>query len=68
MPTPTPSPVAERMRRYRRRQKAGVQVISLEVDFETVDALIDGGWLTEDDARDSEKIADALLRRARKVA
>ena len=64
MPSPPPTPEAERARLYRRRQKAGIQVLPVKVDHEIVDALIADGRLSADDALDTGKLADALLEKA----
>ena len=49
---------------YRQRQRAGIQVVSVEVDAEIVDMLVTKGRLSEQDTLDPEKIGNALLELA----
>lgn len=50
----------ERKRRYRERQKAGVLLVSVEVDEEFVARLIASGHLRLRDASHRERIAEAI--------
>jgi len=59
--TSTASPGAIRNRRYRRRQREGVAVVSVEVSDGVIEKLIDGGWLAEDGGEDKHAVAAALL-------
>ena len=52
---------AEKMRRYRKRVRAGKRVVALELDQALVeDGLIGHGYLAREDADDLEKVAAAL--------
>ena len=53
---------ADRQRRYRKRQKDGVQVVPLPVGYTLIDRLIDEGLLSPDDALDPGKLAEAILK------
>ena len=55
---------AERQRRYRQRRRAGIQVVSVEVDAGIIDMLVTKSRLSERGALDPKKIADALLELA----
>ena len=59
-PQNTPSPSAIRMRRYRERRDRRAVVISLEVDSDTLDALVDHGFLAEADVESRVKVCDAV--------
>ena len=61
MPDASPSPVAERPRRRRLRQRQGVRCISGEVLADLVGALIENDWLDLDEANDPEKLGAALV-------
>ena len=61
MPDASPSPVAERQRRRRLRQRQGVRCISGEVLADLVGALIKNDWLDLDEANDPEKLGAALV-------
>lgn len=60
----SPTSAAERQRRYRQRQRDGVQVVPVEVDHALVQKLIDSGWVSEAEAVDPERLADAVARAA----
>ena len=60
------SPAAERQRRYRERLRRGAQVITVEVDNELFEVLIDRGFLRPYDEDSPECIARALVDAARK--
>ena len=65
MPAAAPSPAAERMRRYRERQRAGRRVVQVEIDADGEEALIGAGllgaWATDDGGAVADAVA-ALLR------
>ena len=53
---------AEKMRRLRARQRDGEYVLPMKVNRALAeDVLIPRGYLSEEDADDREKVADALL-------
>ncbi len=54
------SPSAIRTRRYRERRDRGSVVISLEVDSEKLDALVEQGFLAEADVRSRAKVSEAV--------
>ena len=54
-------PAAEKMRRYRRRQKAGRAMLTIEVDMSVLaDFLADRGFIMPWDADNRAAIAKAL--------
>ena len=57
---------AEKQRRYRRRQRDGVQVVPVEVDDGLLTDLIKSGLLVEAESEDAMKIAKALRASARR--
>jgi hypothetical protein len=59
-----PSPEAIRQKRYRRRQREGVAIVPVAVSDADVDALIEGGWLGEDEASDRHAVSRALRQAA----
>ena len=61
MPGRAPTPEAERQRRHRERRQQGIQIIQVEVDIATLEALIDRGFLRPYDEDDPECIARALV-------
>jgi hypothetical protein len=40
----TPTPAAQRMRRYRERRKAGAVLVELECPPDAIDSLVAHGW------------------------
>ena len=55
------TPAADKMRRYRRRQKAGRVMLTIEVDVTALtDFLADRGFIMPWDADDRAAIAKAL--------
>jgi hypothetical protein len=62
--TSTASLEAIRQKRYRRRQREGVTIVPVAVSDADVDALIEGGWLGEDDSSDRQAVARAIRRAA----
>lgn len=56
---------AERARRYRRRQRDGIQVVPVEVDQVTVEALVRMGRLDRNSVGDPLAIGEALVAVAR---
>ena len=67
----SPSPSAQRMRRHRARKRMGKRVLSIEMDDEFVDQLVDWGWIRADQIKDpsilGDVIADALECKKRGV-
>ena len=55
-----PSRAAIRQRRYRDRQRRGVQLVTIEVDNGLLEALIDRGFLQPNGEDDPECIARAV--------
>ena len=51
-----------RQRKWRERQRHDRFVVPAEIDFAIVDALIDLGWLIEEDAADRDLIGAAIAR------
>ena len=51
---------AIRTRRYRERRDRGSVVISLEVDSNQLDALVDHGFLAEGDVTNRAKVSEAV--------
>lgn len=45
---------------YRARRRQGVRVYGIEVSDDMVKALIDRGWMSKDEAKDSRSVADAV--------
>ena len=54
---------AENQRRYRQRQKDGIQVVRLDVGYTLIERLLADGFLSPDDALDSGKLAEAILKK-----
>ncbi len=54
------SPAAERQRRHRERRQAGRRVVSIEVDDEFVDQLVEWGWIRADQVKDSAILGDVV--------
>ncbi len=59
-PQTTLSPSAVRTRRYRDRRDRGAVVISLEVDSEKLDALVEQGFLNDAAVKSRAKICEAV--------
>ncbi len=57
----SPSPAAERQRRYRRRQRQGVHCMSGDVPADVVRALVKNGWLGLGEGDDPRKLGAALV-------
>lgn len=53
---------AERQRRRRARIRTGVRLVTLELTFDDVDALIEAGMLAAWDDQDPPAIAAAIMR------
>jgi hypothetical protein len=64
MPRPRPLSAAEKQRRYRERQRTGVQVVRVDVDEALIARLIEAQKISEVDARDPEKVAAVILELA----
>ena len=60
MQNSTPTPNANRARRYRQRRAKGTVVTRVEVDAAAIAGLVNYGLLDERDARDRERIAEAI--------
>ena len=60
MTTATPSPAAERMRRYRERRRDGMRCLSVELHDTEIDALVRKGLLKAEARSDHKALADAL--------
>ena len=63
----TASPEAIRQRRYRRRQREAVFLAQVELRPKDIEALIDHGYLGEDDATDPRRAGAAVLLAAKIV-
>ena len=59
-PQDAPSPAAVRMRRHRERQDRGDVLISLEVDSDVLDALVEQGFLNEAAVKSRAKVCEAV--------
>lgn len=55
-------PVRDRVARHRRRVRLGLQVIPVVIPAPMVEALIIGGMLTDDEARDAAAVGRAIVR------
>ncbi len=64
MPSCSPTPGAIRNRRYRRRLREDLTLAPVEVPASVMEALIDVGWLAEDDAGDPHRLGEAVLKAA----
>ncbi|MAL94059.1 MAG: hypothetical protein CME40_03115 [Haliea sp.] len=53
---------AERMRKLRERRVAGIRVLPIEVQIDTVETLIELNYLAVEEAHDLERTAKALAR------
>tara|TARA_R100000005_G_scaffold75323_1_gene42510 strand:- start:6543 stop:6773 length:231 start_codon:yes stop_codon:yes gene_type:complete len=53
---------AERMKKLRERRSAGIRVMAVEVQIDTVEALIELDYLSVEDAHDLGEAAKALTR------
>ena len=60
-PTPSSSPAAQRMRRYRKHRKLGLRSVRILLDEWDIDALIDMRFLKEDQRQDVKALQKALL-------
>jgi hypothetical protein len=55
------TPVAERMRLYRKRRRQGLQYVRIPLHVTDVDSLIRLGVLKEEQRHDTERLQTALL-------
>jgi hypothetical protein len=55
-----PSPVAQRMRRYRKRRRGGMRCARIQLDVTTIDTLIRKGHL-EPEARGDQKALELAI-------
>ncbi len=66
-----PTLAAKRQRRHRERRQAGRRVVSIEVENEFVDQLVEWGWIRADQIKNpsilGDVIADALECKKRGV-
>ena len=61
-----PTPAARRQRRHRARRKQGRFVVSVEVTWEMITALVDQGDVDEADSSDLERVGKAIAAAARR--
>jgi hypothetical protein len=61
-PSRSPSPAAQRMRRYRKHQREGLRSVRILLGETDIDALICMKHLTEDQRQDPKALEKALLR------
>jgi len=61
------SPNAIRMRRYRQRQRDGVQVVTVEVNQDMIETLLITRQLDRDVAGDPQAISQAIKRLMKKA-
>ena len=60
-PTRSPSPAAQRMRRYRKQRKQGLRPVRILLDQTDIDPLIRMRLLKEDQRQDVKALQKALL-------
>jgi len=60
IPIRSPTPIAERMRSYRRRRRRGLRCVRLQVGRGELDGLVAKGYLAPGDRQDVEAIAVAI--------
>ena len=60
-PTRSSSPVAQRMRRYRKQRRQGLRSVRIPLHETDCDVLIRMGLLTEDQRQDHKALQKALL-------
>ena len=60
-PTPSSSPAAQRMRRYRKQRRQGLRSVRILLDETDIDALIRMGLLKEDQRQDPKALQKAVL-------
>ena len=56
----SPSPAAERQRRYRARRQHGMRMLTVELGPEVLERLVAEGWLNAEEAQDTAKICVAV--------
>ncbi len=61
-----PTPAAERQRRHRDRQRAGIFVVPVQVTGEMVEALCRRGDLDEGDSSGPDQVGEAIAVAARR--
>jgi hypothetical protein len=59
---------AERQRRFKVRQRAGIMVVPVEVDWRVLDLLIRMGWVKEEQASSPLLVGQAIAGRLAKSA
>jgi len=57
----TPSTAAERMRRYRKRRRDGMQYVRIPLHVTEIDGLIRIRFLKEEEREDAERLQTAVL-------
>ena len=60
------TPAALRQRRHRERRRAGIFVVPVQVTGELVEVLVKWGGLDEADARDLDRVGEAIAAAARR--
>jgi hypothetical protein len=60
-PSRSPSPAAQRMRRYRKQRRQGLRSVRILLDETDVDAFIHLGLLKEDQRQDEEALRTAVM-------
>ncbi len=55
-----PSPAAKRQRRHRARKRMGKRALSIEVDDEFVDRLVEWGWIGADQVKDPSALGGMI--------
>jgi hypothetical protein len=54
-----PSPAAERMRQYRKRQRKGLRCVRIQLDATEIDVLVRKGYLKAKDRDDARAVQTA---------
>ena len=61
-PQVPPTPESERSRRYRERQRKGIQVVPVEVGHDLIERLIAAGHISAEDALDQGCLGEVIVR------
>ena len=59
--TPSPTPAAVRMRRYRKERRQGLRWLRIPLDVTDINAFIRLGLLKEDQRQDEEALRTAVM-------
>ena len=59
--TPSPTPAALRMRRYRKERRQGLRWLRIPLDVTDINAFIRLGFLKEDEREDEEALRTAVM-------